>query len=686
MANHLIIPVLEKARKDLSKLIARRVQVFKKDGAPYWTTVYVKPSDVAEDGTQRQFDFQEKPVKPGGVKPPEQKEKPAETTEEKKYYEDVGKKIGGAKKDIWAAKLAEMNLEEIEKDPKEAYQVITKANILGKFDPELYKDQGYSAQAVQLIKEFYASVAPRPPDNPQARQAYVQYLHDIHDALQNARTVGDIGNSLAELLESKKEIPAFQKRVPSTRKRRGLNLYYMHATAVNEIYSTLGARAASFLYVLASRNDMQIKTLPYPGGISSDRWEKLKETFNKYWMQEAEDPNDWSWTEEGERKGPVKKKQKFIKIVDEKVKRIGGRKIKVKDPATYLKTFGIRAVEYGNYVAKDKEAGDYHTRRCAEALADLADTLGIEDRQISFNGRLALAFGARGSGRASAHYEPVKTVINITKFRGGGSLAHEWFHFVDNILSEVENNKPRRGAVSYLSKEKYARFSKSAVRKSFEALIETMRYKQITKDLPAKRTEIQFAEPTRKANFLSIFNHAKAIHQRQVYREPAGKPNPIQHALGVFIYNADNFFGKGSSRNHKLIEKFARFAINQYLESGQELPQTIPVGFQTETDYYTASEKMGGYWRRNQEMAARAFESYVSDKLERNGKKSTYLVSGSKSELYQTKFGSIYPGGEERKNLYNAFEKLIDTVREEKALEKAIQYLQKDGRKLIIHK
>ena len=51
---------------------------------------------------------------------------------------------------------------------------------------------------------------------------------------------------------------------------------------------------------------------------------------------------------------------------------------------------------------------------------------------IAFGGRLGLAFGARGHGKAAAHYEPGHRVINLTKPSGAGCLAHEWFHAWDH--------------------------------------------------------------------------------------------------------------------------------------------------------------------------------------------------------------------------------------------------------------
>ena len=69
-----------------------------------------------------------------------------------------------------------------------------------------------------------------------------------------------------------------------------------------------------------------------------------------------------------------------------------------------------------------------------EALKDLAAALHVSDKDIAHQGTLAIAFGARGSGNAAAHYEPLRKVINLTKMHGAGSLAHEWWHGLDDYL------------------------------------------------------------------------------------------------------------------------------------------------------------------------------------------------------------------------------------------------------------
>lgn len=59
---------------------------------------------------------------------------------------------------------------------------------------------------------------------------------------------------------------------------------------------------------------------------------------------------------------------------------------------------------------------------------DLSDILEIEPKDISLDNSLSISFGARGYGKAKAHYELDSRVINLTRIKGAGSLGHEWFH------------------------------------------------------------------------------------------------------------------------------------------------------------------------------------------------------------------------------------------------------------------
>ena len=110
-------------------------------------------------------------------------------------------------------------------------------------------------------------------------------------------------------------------------------------------------------------------------------------------------------------------------------------------PELFMETFGFRGVEFGNWVEQEKRQADLnHTY---DALLDLAHVLHVLPRALSLNGELGIAFGARGAGGAhpaKAHYEPAYVVINLTKKNGAGSLAHEWFHALDNYFSRQRGN------------------------------------------------------------------------------------------------------------------------------------------------------------------------------------------------------------------------------------------------------
>lgn len=121
-------------------------------------------------------------------------------------------------------------------------------------------------------------------------------------------------------------------------------------------------------------------------------------------------------------------------------------------PEMYQEAFGFRGVQFGNYVEQSKRQDDLN--EAYDALFDLAKVLNIPTKAISLNGELGLAFGARGSGGKDAplaHYEADQVVINLTKNKGAGSLAHEWFHALDNYFERM------RGRSSQMITEGYAR-------------------------------------------------------------------------------------------------------------------------------------------------------------------------------------------------------------------------------------
>lgn len=121
-------------------------------------------------------------------------------------------------------------------------------------------------------------------------------------------------------------------------------------------------------------------------------------------------------------------------------------------PQMFGETFGFRGVQFGNWVEQGRRQKDLND--AFDALMDMAAVLGIPPKAISLDGKLGLAFGARGEGGANpaaAHFEPDMMVINLTKKNGAGSLGHEWWHAVDNYFAKM--TKGAGGA--YMTTSKY---------------------------------------------------------------------------------------------------------------------------------------------------------------------------------------------------------------------------------------
>nr|DAQ19437.1 MAG TPA: Large polyvalent protein-associated domain 5 [Caudoviricetes sp.] len=102
------------------------------------------------------------------------------------------------------------------------------------------------------------------------------------------------------------------------------------------------------------------------------------------------------------------------------------------DNAMLMETFGINGITYGNWVSGPERQAKLNATY--DAFLDLAHLLGIPPRVISLNGSLGFQFGASGVGRYSAHYRLNDVSINLTRKKGDGSLAHEWWHALDHYF------------------------------------------------------------------------------------------------------------------------------------------------------------------------------------------------------------------------------------------------------------
>ncbi len=109
--------------------------------------------------------------------------------------------------------------------------------------------------------------------------------------------------------------------------------------------------------------------------------------------------------------------------------------------------FSIRDLNFGNWVTNEDRYN--YVNSLIVCCYDLNKVVGF-NYNIGF-GYLAVAFGARGKGRAAAHYEPWWKIINITRYEddssstkmarfiatgGMGAFAHEYGHYLDYFAGE----------------------------------------------------------------------------------------------------------------------------------------------------------------------------------------------------------------------------------------------------------
>ena len=330
----------------------------------------------------------------------------------------------------------------------------------------------------------------------------------------------------------------------------------------------------------------------------------------------------------------------------------------------YLDAFAFRGGEFGNWMTQNDRRASLNMG--FDALKDLAAVLKISEKDISYQGTLSIAFGARGSGNAAAHYEPLRKVINLTKMHGAGSLAHEWWHGLDDYLGV------KMGAKGFLSEQ-------SRLYEPFKKLIETMKYKPETPEQAAARTEAQ-AERIRKnaASWLdsAVLTPLKRAANDEMHMEAYAVLRE-EFLLGVpgSVEQLNDFKKSVTGRVIPKSER-DRLEIFEHMLSGMQTQEPPQIG-RVETDFYKNSirmgkecEKDGGYWESNTEMTARAFACYIKDKLA--PEISDYLAghADSAATFATGKDGKMeilkaFPEGEERKAINAVFDEVFADLKRE---------------------
>lgn len=247
----------------------------------------------------------------------------------------------------------------------------------------------------------------------------------------------------------------------------------------------------------------------------------------------------------------------------------------------FATTFGFRGIQFGEWV---KQGGKDNDRQGAlnaayDALMDLANIINVPPKALSLEGTLGLSFGARGKGSAAAHFEPGNLVINLTKTQGAGTLAHEWFHALDNYFSRKRGGEKSMAEVK--SQQAYREGNYITYKPEPLYIHKVMGGKGVTAATLKRRQE---QNPT-----------ASYLKQENWIKDP-------KHPEGVRPEVEQRFADLVDALNTSPMKQRAR-SID---------------GVKEGTD---------GYWSRIIELGARAFENYVIHKMQLNGYDNDYLAN-----------------------------------------------------------
>lgn len=661
---------------------------------------------------------------------------------------------------------------ELETNPREAAELIKKSNLFGKVDWEGLKDEGMQPATGFLIDRVYASIAPSPEDNAQAREDYSLAIESIRARMEGSKAPEDVLDVLSEIRDEMEGVmmsasesemykaseadahalwlvakeakeawdgaynkwnsinrdlnsakveqqnrvrrkwradPEIELRVErltaedklaeaafreyqaahpemKTQKRETPNGFFSYRNELETAYDN--AKTVSSMILAAVRqknmneNPMTRAWLSLgPRFVNTIGWRRGKSAAFAGHVTNAKNGkiNDWSWAEKaGSVRKPTKREVQFQLAVAENYERKGGREVSVSSTEALKTQFNLREVQSGNWVLSDANSAGFHVQKCSEAFADLADIIGVPDELVSMNGRLAMAFGARGQGNAGfggaarAHYEPIQRVINLTKMGGGGALAHEWLHALDNLVYEAEGlGESTRD--TFLT-ETPELLPEGELKDAFTNLKNEMRTGSVRMPITI--------EYTTKDHRLAKQNVPDQP------RSEAGKIIKAGKNAGDALINLQDYFAKKfgsanlSKRTQKNINDWRKIAVAYHDDKADGGKVTVKAGakvssFMAESVVLDGG-KNGKYWSEGREMAARAFQSYVEDKLESQDRRNDYLSALADNKYHKDPiFGDAkpFPEGEERIRINAAFDKLMQAMVKRGTLAKAMALL-----------
>ena len=614
---------------------------------------------------------------------------------------DFGEKIGGAKKDLWKEKgisianLADMN-------EKEQAKYVIKSNIWIKPNYQELVDNGKEREVVYFYKTVIDALPTTISHNrgatleeiSQDNERFINCINKMKELVYNCNTLEDCIKFKKVLLdnffEGKTSWSICNKEI-----YENINLNKVFKAVshwnYNPRYYISKMKETNFC---ATESDKILQRFETTDMSIYKFKENVDDVLRPYYIDKGntrmsftkkgyESLKDYKYLgyDKAEREfiganSLEELKQKYKDLVNEKkitekgrkqiykynnieIKRTGGKEY-LSGVATgddYLNTFKFKGGEFGNWL-NDKERQD-NLNFAFNSFKDIATALDIRDEDISLNGKLSIAFGSRGSGRALAHYEPLRNVINLTKLKGAGSLAHEYGHFLDNNINELMKNTGTYASETCVTTLNWK--GNENIRKAYEQLMTTMKKKVANKE-EVEQYRLKEMENCKES---SVMNYFARYKDTNTYKK-------LESLFAKNSYSKNDYINAKNELKDKATDDLEKRAYDLFARNEQYLSIKLQnyykikeanfEGIKIDTNYLTMAKdfdksysKMGhGYWASDRELFARSFDCYVNDKLLEKGIVNTYLTGHCECAA---------PIGEERKAINKSFNNLFEEIK-----------------------
>jgi hypothetical protein len=607
--------------------------------------------------------------------------------------DDVGEKIGGARKDFAKRAMTVDDLEFMTDGERKA--LVNKASVWPPLDYAAMRDSGVTAHAAMAIKVLKDTLATGPDKKwkGDVDALYIQAIGLVRDHMAEVKTLSDFSQALVALYDAGLDKPnePFSRKVYST-----------------PIQFQWGRRGASMINDGSGNHYGAGLLLPQAVNRATRKYvgpKELEASGGGSWGYLIKSGKSLTPEEKAQREAKAKQHEELHRPHLEKVVREGhdwrhGRDVGAEDLMTQ---FGFRGVEFGNWLPQDER--QQVVNMAFDSFMDLAQALDLPPKALSFDGKLAVAFGARGTGgmgAAHAHFETNRNVINLTRIKGAGLVAHEWYHGLDWNLGDGQrfaSEMDRSGTAMLALSRGLSRTgmtmaeldAKTSVNldRSMDNIAGWASSPKAPRESLAALVRIE-AEALRE-KFYDSARTVVEVHRNDPDFVRDGL-NPARHGYGAIDpgmvrEQIDSVMGRLKDRHpeQKVFAKYskqirgnvtflvANMAASATIDALRDLNLPMPGGFSAanarETKFLQDAKKLdkergSPYWATTREMFARAGAAYVNDRLEGLDVRSDYLVYGADEARHLTNdLGNPNPAGEDRQRFAGFFTDLMAEYR-----------------------